>query len=98
MKTRRNIWNSPDLRKKLLFTIFIIVVFRVIAHIPIPGVDVTALRSLFSQSQIFQLLDLFSGGTLFNFSIMTLGLNPYINASIIFSLLTNVVQKLEELQ
>src|SRR4030066_2325662 len=98
MKTLLNIWNSQDLRKKLLFTIFIIVVFRIIAHIPIPGVDVTALRNLFSQSQIFQLLDLFSGGTLFNFSIMTLGLNPYINSSIIMQLLTNVIPKLEELQ
>ncbi|OGY21905.1 MAG: preprotein translocase subunit SecY [Candidatus Woykebacteria bacterium GWB1_45_5] len=98
MKTLLNIWNSPDLRKKVLFTLFIIVTFRIVAHIPIPGVDVTSLRSLFSQSQIFQLLDLFSGGTLFNFSIMTLGLNPYINASIILQLLTNVVPALEALQ
>src|SRR4030065_839464 len=98
MKTLLNIWNSPDLRKKLLFTIFIIVVFRIIAHIPIPGIDVAALRNLFAGSQIFQLLDLFSGGTLFNFSIMTLGLNPYINASIIMQLLTNVIPKVEELQ
>jgi len=98
MKTLLNIWNAPDLRKKILFTIFIIVIFRIIAHIPMPGVDVAALRGFFSGSQIFQLLDVFSGGTLFNFSIMTLGLNPYINASIIMQLLTNVVPKLEELQ
>lgn len=98
MKTLLNIWSTPDLRKKILFTIFIIVVFRIIAHIPMPGVDVAALRGFFSGSQIFQLLDIFSGGTLFNFSIMTLGLNPYINASIIMQLLTNVVPKLEELQ
>jgi preprotein translocase subunit SecY len=63
-----------------------------------PGVDVAALRNFFSESQIFQLLDIFSGGTLFNFSIMTLGLNPYINASIIMQLLSNVVPKLEDLQ
>ena len=98
MKTLLNIWSTPDLRKKIIFTIFIIVVFRIIAHIPMPGVDVAALRGFFSGSQIFQLLDIFSGGTLFNFSIMTLGLNPYINASIIMQLLTNVVPKLEELQ
>jgi preprotein translocase subunit SecY len=98
MKVLLNIWNAPDLRKKILFTVFIIVAFRLIAHIPLPGVDVLALRNLFSGSQIFQLLDLFSGGTLFNFSIVTLGLNPYINASIIFQLLTNAVPKLEELQ
>lgn len=98
MRTLLNIWNLPDLRKKIFFTIFIIVIFRIIAHIPMPGVDVAALRNLFSGSQIFQLLDIFSGGTLFNFSIMTLGLNPYINASIIMQLLTNVIPKLEELQ
>src|SRR3990170_4604144 len=98
MRTLLNIWNSPDLRKKLLLTVFIIVVFRLAAHIPIPGVDVAALRSLFAGSQIFQLLDLFSGGTLFNFSIVTLGLNPYINSSIIMQLLTNVIPQLEELQ
>src|SRR4030067_1989774 len=98
MKTLLNIWSTPDLRKKIIFTIFIIVVFRIIAHIPMPGVDVAALRGFFSGSQIFQLLDIFSGGTLFNFSIMTLGLNPYINASIIMQLLTNVIPKLEELQ
>jgi len=98
MKILLNIWNSPDLRKKILFTLLVIVIFRIVAHIPLPGVDVAALRSLFSGSQIFQLLDLFSGGTLFNFSIMTLGLNPYINASIILQLLTNVVPALEELQ
>jgi len=98
MRTLINIWNSPDLRKKILFTVIIVVVFRIIAHIPMPGADVAALRDFFAGSQIFQLLDMFSGGTLFNFSIMTLGLNPYINASIIMQLLTNVIPKLEELQ
>jgi len=98
MRTLLNIWNTPDLRRKILVTISIIVIFRIIAHIPMPGVDVSALQKFFSGSQIFQLLDIFSGGTLFNFSIMTLGLNPYINASIIMQLLTNVIPKLEELQ
>lgn len=98
MRTLLNIWNTPDLRKKILFTLSIIIIFRVIAHIPMPGVDVSALQNFFSGNQIFQLLDLFSGGTLFNFSIMTLGLNPYINSSIIMQLLVNVVPKLEELQ
>src|SRR3989344_3564786 len=98
MRTLLNIWNTPDLRRKILLTVFIIIIFRIVAHIPMPGVDVPALRNFFSGSQIFQLLDMFSGGTLFNFSVMTLGLNPYINASIIMQLLTNVVPKLEELQ
>jgi preprotein translocase subunit SecY len=98
MRVLLNIWNSPDLRRKIIFTLFIIVIFRVVAHIPLPGADVNALKDFFSSSQLFQLLDLFSGGTLFNFSILTLGLNPYINASIIMQLLVNVVPKLEELQ
>ena len=98
MRTLLNIWNTPDLRRKILVTISIIVIFRIIAHIPMPGVDVSALQKFFSGSQIFQLLDIFSGGTLFNFSIITLWFNPYINASIIMQLLTNVIPKLEELQ
>ena len=87
----------PDLRKKILFTIGAFVVFRFAAHIPLPGVNVAALKQLFSGNQLLGLLDIFSGGTLANFSILALGLNPYINASIIFQLLTMVVPKLEEL-
>lgn len=94
----RNSFKSPDVRKKILFTGFIFVVARVFAHIPVPGVNLTQLQALFSQNQFLALLDVFSGGTLANFSIMALGLNPYINASIILQLLTMVFPKLEELQ
>jgi preprotein translocase subunit SecY len=87
----------PDLRRKILFTAAILVVFRLCAHIPVPGVNLLALRQLFSQNQLLSLLDIFSGGTLANFSVMALGLNPYINASIIFQLLTMVFPRLEEL-
>jgi len=73
-------------------------VFRLAAHIPVPAVNAAALKSLFAQNQLLGLLDIFSGGTLANFSIMALGLNPYINASIIFQLLTMVIPKLEALQ
>ncbi|MDP2671814.1 MAG: preprotein translocase subunit SecY [bacterium] len=93
-----DIWKTPDLRQKILFTLGIIVLFRLAAHVPIPGVDLNALRSLVSGNQILQLLDLFSGGTLFNFSIIALGLNPYINASIIMQLLGVVVPQIEALQ
>lgn len=86
-----------DLRKKILFTIATFVIFRFAAHIPLPGVDVEALKKLFAGSQLLGLLDVFSGGTLANFSILALGLNPYINASIILQLLIMVVPKLEEL-
>jgi len=88
---------TPTIRKKLLITALIVLVFRFIAHIPAAGIDRTSLALLFSGSPLLSLLDVFSGGTLANFSIMALGLNPYINASIIFQLLTFVVPSLEEL-
>ena len=92
-----NVLKIPALRKKILFTLFIFATFRFTAYIPLPGVDLVALRALFSQNQFLALLNIFSGGTLINFSIMALGLNPYINASIILQLLTMVFPKLEEL-
>jgi preprotein translocase subunit SecY len=91
-------WKSPDLRRKILITAFLFVVFRLFAHIPIPGVDTKRLALLFAQNQFLGLLDIFSGGTLVNFSVLALGLNPYINASIILQLLTIVFPQLEELQ
>ncbi len=94
----RNSLKAPDVRRKILFTAAILVVFRIFAHIPVSGVDLTQLKALFSQNQFLGLLDIFSGGTLANFSVMALGLNPYINASIIMQLGTLVFPKLEELQ
>ena len=93
-----NSWKSPELRRKILLTALIFVIFRMFAHVPIPGIDRTKLALLFSQNQFLGLLDIFSGGTLVNFSVLALGLNPYINASIILQLLTIVFPKLEELQ
>src|SRR5260370_17717637 len=93
----RNAWQSPEVRKKLLFTAGIFIVFRLFAHIPVAGVNTASLKSLFSQNQFLGLLDIFSGGTLANFSVMALGLNPFINASIILQLLTMVFPKLEEM-
>ncbi|HUW21352.1 MAG TPA: preprotein translocase subunit SecY [Candidatus Bathyarchaeia archaeon] len=87
----------PEIKKRIFFTAFIFVIFRLAAHIPVPGVDLKALKQLFSQNQLLGLLDIFSGGTLANFSILALGLNPYINASIVFQLLTMVIPSLEEL-
>lgn len=85
------------IRRKILFTALVFIIFRLFAHIPVAGVNVASLKSLFSSNQFLGLLDIFSGGTLANFSIMALGLNPYINASIILQLLTMVFPKLEEL-
>src|SRR4030043_838387 len=90
-------FKTPETRRKILITAFILVVFRLVAHIPASGIDRTSLQALFLGSPLLSLLDVFSGGTLANFSIMALGLNPYINASIILQLLTFVVPQLEEL-
>ncbi len=88
---------SPDVRKKLVITAIVLFVFRLAAHIPAAGIDRGNLASLFLSSPLLSLLDVFSGGTLANFSIMALGLAPYINASIILQLLTYVIPSLEEL-
>lgn len=93
----RNIWNTPDLRSKILFTLLLLAVYRVLAYVPMPGVDISRLQSLISNNQLLDLINLFSGGGLANFSVVGLGLNPYINASIIIQLLTMVFPKLEEL-
>lgn len=90
--------SSPDIRRKLIITAVILFFFRLVAHIPAAGIDRTSLQALFAGSPLLSLLDVFSGGTLANFSIMALGLNPYINASIIFQLLGYVIPSLEELQ
>jgi len=89
---------TPVIRKKILITLGLLILFRFIAHIPVPGVNLSLLKSFFSQNQILSLLDIFSGGTLANFSVAALGLNPYINASIMLQLLSMVVPQLEELQ
>ena len=91
-------FKTPSIRKKLLITGLVIIIFRLAAHIPAAGIDRTTLAALFAGSPLLSLLDVFSGGTLANFSILALGLNPYINASIIFQLLGYVVPSIQELQ
>ncbi len=92
-----NAFKIPELRRKILITVAILIIYRVVAYIPLAGVDLEGLKTLFASSELLGLLDIFSGGTLANFSIIALGLNPYINASIIMQLLTMVFPKLEEL-
>lgn len=89
---------TPDLRKKLLITALILAVYRLTAHIPAAGIDRTSLQNLFQGNALLSLLDVFSGGTLANFSILALGLTPYINASIIMQLMSQVIPQLEELR
>lgn len=94
----KNLLSSRELRSRLLITLLILFIFRLVTHIPVPGVNRAALASVFANNQLLSLLDIFSGGTLANFSILALGLNPYINASIIMQLMTMVIPKFEELQ
>ena len=91
------IWASRDIRKSILVVFGLLVIFRLVAHIPIPGVNVANLRSYLEGNQILGLLNLFSGGTLQNFSVVMLGVGPYITASIIVQLLTMIIPSLEEL-
>ncbi len=89
---------QPDIRKKLMFTAMILLVFRFMAHIPIPGVDPSAIEEAVAQSQLFGLFNLFSGGALKRLSIVALGVYPYITASIIMQLVTPIIPSLQNLQ
>jgi preprotein translocase subunit SecY len=93
----RNAFKLPDLRKKILFTLGILVLYRLVAHVPVPGVDAEALRQVFEQNQLLGLLDMFSGGALANLSVMALGVYPYITAQIVFQLLQPIIPALERL-
>jgi preprotein translocase subunit SecY len=96
-KYLKQIWNSKDLRKKILFTIAILIVFRVCTQISIPGADLDAIRTVINKNQLLGIFSALTGGSAENFSIILMGLSPYINASIIMQLLTVIVPKLENL-
>ncbi|MDI6777850.1 MAG: preprotein translocase subunit SecY [Patescibacteria group bacterium] len=91
------VFKIKELRNKILFILGILVVFRLAANIPVPGVNVEQLRQFFENNQFFGLLNMFSGGGLRNISIVMLGVGPYITASIIMQLLTMIVPKLEQI-
>lgn len=91
------VWNDAILRKRLLFVGIMLVVFRLLSAIPIPGINVAQLENFLSNNQFFGLLNIFSGGGLSNLSIVMLGVGPYITASIIMQLLTMMVPKLKAL-
>jgi preprotein translocase subunit SecY len=93
----RNALRLPDLRRKLLITFGILVLYRLAAHVPIPGVDAEALRNLFATNQLLGMMDMFTGGAMSSFSVMAMGLGPYITASIIITLLTPIIPRMEEL-
>ena len=104
VSSRPRLWQAlldafslPDLRRRLLFTIGMLVVFRFIAHVPLPGVDPAALAKIFEQNQLLGMLDLFSGGAMRNFSGAAMGVYPYITASIVMQLLVPVIPALRNL-
>lgn len=92
-----NSFRIPEIRRRIMFTMIILLIFRFIATIPIPGVDRDALATLLEQNQLLGVLNLFSGSTLSNFSIAALGVYPYITASIIMQLMTPIIPRLNEL-
>ncbi|HEY6058292.1 MAG TPA: preprotein translocase subunit SecY, partial [Candidatus Limnocylindrales bacterium] len=92
-----NAFRAPDIRRRILFVLGVLIVFRLLAHVPVPGVNREALTTFFETNALFGLLDLFSGGGLSTFSIVGLGMNPYINASIIMQLMQGVIPSLQAL-
>lgn len=97
-KTMRNAWKTPELRKKLLYTLLIIVIFRLGCAIPVPFLDPNALSNIVQDGNIFGYLDMLSGGALSKGTVFALSIQPYINASIIVQLLTYALPPLENLQ
>ena len=97
VETFREIITMKDLRNRILYVLALLVVARILAHVPLPGVDLEALRGFFARNQIFGLFNMFSGGAMSNFSIIMMGVGPYITATIIFQLLGMIVPSIAEL-
>ncbi|MBI5221755.1 MAG: preprotein translocase subunit SecY [Candidatus Magasanikbacteria bacterium] len=91
------VWKIKDLRKSILQVAFILVIFRIAAHIPVPGINMDALKDFFASNQLLCIMNILSGGGMENFSIVAMGVAPYITASIIFQLLVMIIPRLEEL-
>jgi len=88
-------FSLPDLRRRILLTVGILIIFRFVAHVPLPGVDSTALQALFERNAMLGMLDMFSGGAMRNFSVAAMGVFPYITSSIIMMLLVPVIPRLQ---
>ena len=98
LSTLKRIFSLKDLRNKILFTALIVFIYRFLSHVPLPGVDTTGLQNFFDNNQALGMLDLFSGGSISRFSLVMLGVGPYITSSIVFQLLTMAIPSLEALQ
>lgn len=97
LQTLKNAWKLEDLRKRILFTVFIVFIFRLGNFIAVPNIDTTALKELANSQTLVGFYDLISGGAFGNFSIFAMGVTPYINASIIMQLMNVIIPKLEQL-
>ncbi len=95
--TLRNAWRVPDLRKRILVTVGMLIVYRAGVAIPVPGIVPEVIQTLFGEGTLFAFMDLFSGGALSNYSVFAMSIYPYINASIIMQLLQMVIPKWEEM-
>ena len=97
-ETLRNAWKIQDLRKKILYTVGMLLVYRLLCYVPTPGVDLQAVSTAMSNYSLLGFIDSITGSNLANYTIMAMGITPYINSSIIMQLLTVAIPKLEELQ
>lgn len=99
LKTLRNAWRIPDIRKRMIFTLLMLLVFRLGSSIPVPGMDKQVISQIFEKSSggILEFFDLMAGGTFSQFTIFALSISPYITASIIIQLLTIAIPRLEEI-
>ena len=96
-QTLKNAWKVADVRKKILYTIFMLLIYRVLCFIPTPGVDTSTIRNALETYSLLGFINQMTGADLANYSIMAMGITPYINASIIMQLLCVAIPKLEEL-
>ena len=92
-----DVLSLPDLRRRIFFTLGILIVFRFVAHVPLPGVDPVALQQLFERNAMLGMLDMFSGGAMRYFSVAAMGVYPYITASIVMQLMVPIIPRLQAL-
>ena len=97
LETLRNAWRIPELRKKILYTLFMLLVYRLVGVIPVPGIDISQVSQTIEQFSLLGFMNMMTGGSLSQMTVMAMGITPYINASIILQLLTVAIPALERL-
>ena len=97
LEKMKNAWRIPELRKKIVYTFGMLLMYRLLSCIPVPGIDVAAVASAVSNFSILDFMNMMTGGSFQSMTIMAMGISPYINASIILQLLTVAIPALEKL-